>query len=330
MHIFIDESGTFAFPQNGGESPCVLGALVIPDHKIELLYRRYARLRQSFPLESGEVKGRLLDEGQVAGVVELLRKNECIFETIAIEMSRETIEEVTAHRNGAAEALTANLTDKHHINLVKSVWDLRKKLEDMSLPLYVQYTLASQLLAQVVREIPSYWAQRQMNEILDYHWVVDGKGMAGETGTEKWWSSVKMGVLQSVLARKPMILLKGLDYSAFEQKFKVPMPSFLKKSILPHDEGFNLNLLFGESFRFSSSSEYGLELVDVVTNATRRALKGHLKFKGWQGIPSLMIRRRSESLTMVCLSKSANVKGLSYRSIIMGPFSDCGRVMLVG
>lgn len=211
MHIFIDESGTFAIPPRGSESPCALGALVIPDHKIDLLYRRYERLRQQLPQEAGEVKGRLLDESQVAKVVDLLRRNQCIFEVLVIEMGRETFEEVRAHRDGAAAGLTKNLTSRHHDSLIKGVWKLRRQLEVMSLPLYVQYTLASQLLAQVVREIPTYWAQRQMKEILSYHWVVDGKGMAGTTGTERWWMSVKMGVLQSMLAQRPMLLLGFVD-----------------------------------------------------------------------------------------------------------------------
>ena len=33
MHIFIDESGTFAIPNDDGPSPCVVGALVVPDFK---------------------------------------------------------------------------------------------------------------------------------------------------------------------------------------------------------------------------------------------------------------------------------------------------------
>ena len=58
-------------------------------------------------------------------------------------------------------------------------------------------------------------------------------------------------------------------------------------------EGTNTKLLLA-GVRFSAAAEPGLELVDIVVNATRRALVGTLGEAGWSGIPQLMIHRLHE------------------------------------
>lgn len=328
MHIFIDESGTFTIPQDGGISPCIVGALIVPEFKLEQICKKYRPIRQNLPKDKGEVKGRLLSEPQVAKVVDVLRRNSCIYATLLIEMSLEDRSEVEEHRAKTAQGLTENLTDEHQPELVKSVWEHRAELEAMALPLYVQYTLMSELLAHVIREVPVYWAQRRMQEILNFHWVVDGKGEAETTKSEDWWRTMKAGMLQSRLAQKPMLALEGIDYAAFDNKFRMPMPDYLKESILPYDEGLNLQLLLNESFKFSSGADFGLELVDIVTNATRRALKANLAESGWSGIPRLMIHKRDHYLRFRSISKSASPRGLAYGKLVAHDFARGGRTML--
>jgi hypothetical protein len=55
------------------------------------------------------------------------------------------------------------------------------------------------------------------------------------------------------------------------------------------DQAFSMNSAFG--IEFSPATSYGLEIVDVLTNAVRRALKGRLGQEGWGGISRLMIHR---------------------------------------
>lgn len=306
----------------------MVGALIVPDFKIDQLFSKYARIRHNLPKERDEVKGRLLSEAQIAKVVEILRRNSCIFEAHVIEMSFETAPGIEEHRKAAANGLTSNLTDQHQPELVEQVWRLRGELEAMAAPLYVQYAIMSELLADLISEIPVYWAQRRMRELINFHWVVDGKGRDGLTKSEKWWSTVKSGLVQSKLARKPMIALKELDYSLFNKKFKVPMPEYLKETILPHEESLSLNLLLDESFRFSSGNDFGLELVDILTNATRRALKGNLGKAGWGDIPKVMINRPKQYLQLRALSKSATPDKVTYGALITGGFAVGGRPML--
>ncbi|AMU87601.1 hypothetical protein ATM17_00885 [Sphingopyxis macrogoltabida] len=112
---------------------------------------------------------------------------------------------------------------------------LKSRLEAMALPLYVQAALMNVLLARIIRELPAYWIQRQPKEILNFHWVVDGKGVDSETSSENWWSTTKAGFLQSALAREPVIMLDWLDYTAFDNKYLMPMPDYLKETILPYE-----------------------------------------------------------------------------------------------
>lgn len=71
LHIFIDESGTFT--GIGADTPAVstLGALILTSHRPPQLFSKYKWLRANFPKRKGEVKGSLLNEAQVAAVVEL-------------------------------------------------------------------------------------------------------------------------------------------------------------------------------------------------------------------------------------------------------------------
>lgn len=79
MHIFIDESGTFAGLESQTPAVSVQGALILADAKLDRLYTKYGRLRQQLPKRNGEVKGSLLDEKQVVAVIDLLRRNKAIF-----------------------------------------------------------------------------------------------------------------------------------------------------------------------------------------------------------------------------------------------------------
>lgn len=301
MHIFIDESGNFARPKTG-HSVSVMGALVVPEARSDLLFRKYERLRGNLPKEKGEVKGRLLAESQMAKVLELLRKNSCIFEAVAIDMGLETDEGIQRHREGQAEALTMHLTDEHHPNLVAGVWGLRARVESMSVPLYTQSTVTIFLLGNILQRVPNYWVQRISREILNFHWVVDGKELNRVTDAEDWWSTTMLGLLQSRSARDPMVWPDWVEKGEFGAKFMRPMPDYLRGVLTDKEMVVDLTLLMKESFRFSSAPEPGLELADIVTNCARRALMGNLQRIGWAGLPKLMIHRSQQYVDLVHLT----------------------------
>jgi hypothetical protein len=326
----MDESGSFATHQAPCTSLSVVGALIVPDHKYDLLLRRYSTLRQNLPKEGGEVKGRLLDEQQVSRVLDLLFKNNCIFEGIVIDMGLETVAGLQAHRAGQAESLTRHLTEEHHPNLVAGVHELRARLEAMALPLYAQSIVTIQLIGNLLQHILAYWSLRAAKEILTFNWVIDGKDVGRVTNAEDWWSTTMLGLLQSRSYREPMIFLNWIDYTEFDAKFRTTLPKYLKEHMPDApEEAVDLMLLMKESFRFSSEPEPGLELADIVTNGTRRALLGNLGTEGWAGIPRLMIHKAEQQyLHVATLTADAPANGRPYAKVLAEQFRRGGRDML--
>jgi hypothetical protein len=105
-------------------------------------------------------------------------------------------------------------------------------------------------------------------------------------------STVIPAMIQSKSERDPWITLKGADYSYF-QHFETDWPEWAFPGVAPPEDGKSINVkkLLSENFRFSDEAEPGSELVDVLTNALRRALTGNLREEGWGKLPCLMVHR---------------------------------------
>jgi hypothetical protein len=329
MHIFIDESGSFSVGTSKTNISAV-GALIIADGKREFIERKYAKLRRSLPKSDGEVKGRLLNESQVARVVSMLRRSGVIFEMTAFDRWHGDTTDLEHFRRGQAEGITANLTDKMHPNLIRGVWNLRERLERMSEALLCQSLATFDVIERVVRHAPLYFSQRQPKELAKFSWVIDAKNRGAVTDWEGWWSNIVTPLLQSRFLEAPVINLKGADYSHLD-RFRIPIPNYLKPHIAVDnvdDTGTNLSLILREDRRFSSDPEPGLEMVDIITNAARRALTGNLGYEGWGEIPSLMIHTKHPSLRVLRPpSASHEAKDVPYLKVL-NKFRHGGRNML--
>jgi hypothetical protein len=329
MHIFIDESGSFQVADKT-PSPSVVGALIIPDHKLDELLVNYAKLRRKIWPRGGEVKGRQLSELHVAEVIKMLRCHSVLFEAVVVEMGMHTVDGLKAHQASLADGLTRNLTPQHHENTHKGAARLRAELEAMKLPGFVQSTANFQLLREVYTHIPNYFAQRFPRELAQFKWVVDGKEpMVDATPWEKWWSFVMFPYLQASSLRQPAGFLKDADWSHFAPLLHDEIPEYLLPHIEPSDRprmSVDLRKVFGD-FRFSTDAEPGLELVDIVTNGLRRAMVGHLQKAGWIGMPDLMIRRRDQNLTIISMNGIEPPPKLPYADVIQH-FKGVGREML--
>src|SRR3990172_4756181 len=130
--------------------------------------------------------------------------------------------------------------------------------------------------------------------------------------------------------KKPLTMLKGSDYSHFE-RFRTTLGDYLKPYILDRDGGddaTDLRKLMTESFRFSSDAEPGLEMVDILANATRRALMGRLRIEGWRDIRGLMIHRRGHYIQLASLlTAPPGRQEWSYAPVIRH-FSQGGKNMI--
>ena len=226
MHIFIDETGSFAIPAPF-PSPSLVGALVIPDRKLTYFDRIYGRLRSKLPKEQGEVKGRLLNEGQVRSVVQALWRCACLFEATAIELGTHSEAGVTSYKMQQAEAITANRTDEYSSNTRALAFQQRQQLENSTLPQYVQTVATMELLYTIVSRATAYFCQRYPKELGAFHWVIDAKGKGSiATPWEKSWSFMMLPMLQSMSLKKPAIRLTWGDYTQFK-RFEIEMLDYL-------------------------------------------------------------------------------------------------------
>jgi hypothetical protein len=329
MHIFIDESGTFKPVEEGhGPSISLVGALIVPDCQRDELFRRYAKLRPGLVLNKGEVKGRLQDERCVANVVDLLVKNGALYEVTAIDMGDHTEAELEDHKQRQAEKLTANLSDQHHPELVQEVWQLRGRLEQLPVQLYVQSVAMFYVVERSVRHGTLYFSQRIPPELGAFHWVIDAKDRTRTTNWEDWWSKIVAPAIQTISIKQPMQILKGCDYSYFERFDAEVSDREAEKQGLRYRRGTNIGQVMRESFRFSSNPEPGLEMIDVVANATRRALLGRLSPDGWRNIPRLMIHRREQYIHIVNLHDRVMPRGNRPDRPVMRAFHGHGRRMI--
>ncbi len=186
------------------------------------------------------------------------------------------------------------------------------------LNLFLQTITLFETLHRVIQHVPVYFAQRQPKELGTFAWIVDGKDRDKVTNWEKWWTSYIIGALATKSRFHPAAMLEGADYSYYDKFQHVPRAG---------EDGTNLSLLL-KDLRFSSDIEFGLELVDILTNAVRRAIIGNLGIEGWGGIVRTMIHRREHYVALVRLDGvSQPPDNPSYASVI-NHFWSGGKSML--
>jgi len=99
MKIYIDESGTFKKSKDRDFSISCVGALVLPEYSEEKIFRKYQELRNHFQkISDGEIKGRSLNEPQIAKVIDLLRRNSALYEAVLIDMNTQDEEKLHAQK----------------------------------------------------------------------------------------------------------------------------------------------------------------------------------------------------------------------------------------
>lgn len=259
-------------------------------------------------MEKGEVKGRLLTESHVASVVKIIRQNQGLFEATVIDLGAHSEQGIMRHQEGLAHAMTANLTPSHHSSVHSEMRELQRQLRNMKLPAYVQSVLMFDLIERVLEHSTLYHCQRNPKELGDIAWVLDAKNSGSiQTPWERWWQNLLLPTLQSKSLRKPSAHFDGGDYSHFGRYLdKAGLAEWLVLEsgieVKPDDPlPINLRKIF-ENIRVSSAGEMGLELVDILTNGVRRALRGNLQPAGWLPIRSLMVHRKQQYLHIVSLN----------------------------
>jgi hypothetical protein len=74
----------------------------------------------------------------------------------------------------------------------------------------------------------------------------------------------------------------------------------------------------------------GPDMVDIITNATRRAIRGNLQEKGWGRIPQLMIHRgkKREYISLFSLQEDPEPDRVYPYAAVLDAFRRNGRLLL--
>ena len=290
------------------QSLSVVGALAIPDGKLDFIKQKYAKIRTLLPVENGEVKGRLLNEKQVSDVVTMLARNEVLFELTALYLGFHKESDIIAYKQKHTEGMLARVGLFREPDRQQIDWACHQ-ISATSLPLYLQAITTFEVLHSIINRVPLYFAQRQPHELASFRWIIDGKEPNKVTNWEMWWSWYARGALANMSRRRPAPLLEGADYSFYDK--------FRRKIDGETELATDVALLMAD-LRFSAAVEPGLELADIVVNATRRALVGSLGEAGWCGIPRLMIHRREPYIQFISLRQDGNdmIRNPSYARTI--------------
>lgn len=326
MLIFIDESGTFARSEKAS-SPSVAAAFVVHEGGWPKLQDRYAKLRRQLPKSAaGEVKGSLLNEAQVAAVASLLRKAGALAFAVVLDTSAYDEADFLGHRQNFADSLIRGIPPDANPHLVKNVHASAAAASAMKEPLYAQARATIVLASSLIAHSIPYYALRQPKALGAFDWTIDGKDIA-TNDWEAWWRSLASPLLQSQSLSKPLGLPKGGDYR-FLTPFLMETPDYLEAHFpesVTSRRGVNLAKIFFDKFRFSAAIEPGLEMADVLANAVRRALVGHLGLEGWEQFAAMMLPTYGFQLTTLGADKPA--RALPYKAAALR-FVRGGRDML--
>jgi len=208
------------------------------------------------------------------------------------------------------------------------VWNLRRRLEQVPLQLYVQTHATLDVIWTTFQHATLYYCQREPLALSRFQWVVDAKAATGITDWEDWWSTMLLPMTQARSIREPFGQLEDGDYSHFAAT-DAPIPEYLLRAApeISEKSGLLMNAAFRE-VKFSPLPTPCLEIVDVLTNALRRALTGHLGEAGWRGLPGLMIHRRKPTYVRLLSFDPNERKPPTEVAAVLRKLGKGGRLML--
>jgi hypothetical protein len=141
---------------------------------------------------------------------------------------------------------------------------------------------------------------------------------------------VIMPFLQTRWFRKPFGQIPIGDYSHLE-RFEVDADKWTQE-MAQWKEGdprpIDLKAILKEDFTFTAAPTPGLELVDIITNATRRALVNNLQKPGWVRTPELMIAKGRHYVSIHAFQDDP-VPNRAYPYLkVLNAFGRNGRTMI--
>lgn len=303
MHIYIDEAGLF-IPTNNNRISLV-AALTIPTTTQQELFYEFLRLRDHWPNNPIEPKGRTLNETQTNDVITLLTAHDAIVEFLGINMTTHPHPIIDDLKKRQAAAVTKHLTSKHHPTIIKELHRLSNTIQRMPNQLFIQAFLTINLIIETIQTTTLYFAQRQPTELATITWTIDQKDHT-ITNMEKTWTELILPATEARFATQPLKELDTADYTHLARYETDPADERMTqhvqwlhnaRNITPPPAGTRLidakKLLTAQQHFADSRDDLGLQLADITASTLARACNNHLQQHGWENLGRLLIKKNN-------------------------------------
>ena len=257
-----------------------------------------------------EVKGRDLDEAQVNLIIKLLINNEAKFHACVVDLLHHPPESIAWFKNEQSRKLLANVTDKHHPDVVQGLKHAGDKMRSLPDQLFLQFCVMTEVVNAQLHDSIIYFALHAPTELGKFRWVVDRKGQQKTTYEDLWQQFLTPFIQGRQFANEfenKIACVPGGNYEFFRRFFKTieKWPEHLPEQSpglreRTNIETIDLKLILKESFTMEDSAKVeGLQLADIVTNSLRRAIAGNLQEHGWKDLGKLLFRWKNRSVRLV-------------------------------
>jgi hypothetical protein len=319
---YIDESGIFSNPANKPNIASVVAALIVPSRNKVRVFDEFREVSAEWPHDEDEIKGRLLNERQITTTAKMLQRYDCVVEMNIIDIGIHTEEELAEFQKGMCDQIAGWATEKHPEDFKKEVGEIAAALQKPKSPIFVEAFLLTVLIPRILNIGINYYARHIPKELKGFHWVIDAKDKA-VTNFETAWHKIILPSIQHQTKQHPILRIENGDYTYFEPYYHLsPELAERARKDLEGEENkvaFDVAPIFRD-FKFQDSKDViGLQLADILANATQRALNGKLPDGGYEEIGGLMVTQEDLAIRIIRMDPKAEV----YHPIkVKSPFHD--------
>jgi hypothetical protein len=182
---------------------------------------------------------------------------------------------------------------------------LSDQLGSLSPQLYVQLHCQVNLIFDIVSRAILYFVQRDPRTLRKFKWRIDQKNTT-KIDFEEAFEKITPPLLQSRSIDEPLMMLKGVDYSALApyEYTEGEAPTYLKEATgIDITDGINIGKLVRDNLEFENSKRSeGIQIADLLASGLRRCLRnefdrnqvaaqllGRLMLQGQKKAPPLLL-----------------------------------------
>lgn len=271
MHIFLDESGTFAHSSRP-DAWCVVAAYVVPEVSYSKLKQYVAKFKVNcgFPA-SQEIKRKHLSTDRYLDFLRGLKEIDAI--AVAVATDTHLTSRLAWHRDEQARKIDDYAPNMIYPEGREMLEDLARRVRKLSDQNYLELWCRVTLVEDVIQLATLYYSMRIPATLSRFRWTFDQKDVR-TSPFETTLSHLMAPLLQShSLGGNPLQTVLEGDYShmaRFEQH--EPMPW------LPEREqdggGFNIGKIWSEHLSFVDSKDSpGVQVADLITSGIRALMR---------------------------------------------------------